>query len=385
MATTNKTLKPGVKITPTRNTAVNSVVFSTSDYTAIGNLITSKIFPYRYQVNPKQAGKPGKVDKTTREYRLQPTEKNVDTQASLTSNLEKIIRNINYKGFIPSEVTFNKISPNSGTFSSYSFILNNQKFDIVITSKVKGAGGLAFEDQLEADLNMYFSGQDEKNMLHPDTVKDLVNYLQLPQDDSLIADKTKVFQKRLATFSISNGFTFSNNTGKTIADIIIKNKSSDLHYLSLKLGKQFYIANIAVGNYFKDSNVKKHINEYFGFDGMQMKGFGDEYEVQTDKPDYNKVKINLQDLLSQSYGTNLVIVNKKGASDNYIHAVGTSLVVITRLDASCYHYPGIGRKYANIKVDALINGRRYTVHFQFRGTTASDIGPKYLRVLLVAP
>ena len=152
MATTNKTLKPGVKVAPRKNTAVNAVSLSTSDYTAIGNLVTSKISPYRYQVNPKQAGKPGKVDKTTREYRLQPTSKDVDTQASLISNLEKIIRNINYRGFIPTEVVFNKISPNSGTFPSYSFILNNQKFDFVITSKVKGAGGLAFEDQLEADL-----------------------------------------------------------------------------------------------------------------------------------------------------------------------------------------------------------------------------------------
>jgi hypothetical protein len=385
MATTNKTLKPGVKIAPKQNTAVRTVTLSTADYAAIGNLITSKIALYRYQVNPKQSGKPGKVDKTTREYRLQPTSKDVDTQASLTSNLEKIIQNLDYKGYIPTEVVFNKLSPNSGTFPSFSFVLNNQKFDLVITSKVKGAGGLAFEDHLEADLNMYFSGQDEKNMLHSDTVKDLANYLHLLQDDSLIVEKTKIFQKRDATFSISSGFTFSNNTGKTIADIIIKNKSSDLYYLSLKLGKEFYIANIAVGNYFKDINIKKHINEYFGFDGMQMKGFGDEYEVQTDTPDYNKVRTNLQDILAQSYGSNLVIVNKKSANDNYIHTVkGSSLVGITRLDASCYYYPGIGRKYANIKTVALINGRKYTVHFQFRGTRASDIGPKYLRILLVA-
>jgi hypothetical protein len=53
------------------------------------------------------------------------------------------------------------------------------------------------------------------------------------------------------------------------------------------------------------------------------------------------------------------------------------------LSDDSYVYPEKGvRKYANIKVKARINGHDYIVNFQFRGTTAADVGPKYLRILL---
>lgn len=383
MVTTNKTYKPGVKIAPTRNTAVNSVVFSTADYSAIGNLLTLKTSRFNYQVNPKQSGKPGKIDKNTREYRLQIINKITDTRQSLLSNLENIIKSINYKNFIPTNIVFNKISPNSGSFPSFSFMLNNQKFDLVVTSNAKGTQGLEFEQQLESDLNMYFSGQNEDNMLHPDTVKSVVNFLKLPVNDSYKATKTKGFLKRNITFNTSMGLVFNNNTGKTIADIVISKDSVDLYYLSLKLGTQFFVVNAKIGNFFKDDTSKKQINEYFGFDGMQMGNFGKEYEVQTKIPDYSQVKLNLESVLEKGYGNNLIIVHKKNSNNNYVAEIGnSSIVTILKLDSSCYFYPGSARKYANIKVDAIINGKRYKVNFQFRGTKTGDNTPNYLRILL---
>ena len=53
------------------------------------------------------------------------------------------------------------------------------------------------------------------------------------------------------------------------------------------------------------------------------------------------------------------------------------------LNANSYGYAEKGvRKYNFIKFDASINGHLYEVNFQFRGTTAIDVGPRYLRINL---
>ena len=71
-------------------------------------------------------------------------------------------------------------------------------------------------------------------------------------------------------------------------------------------------------------------------------------------------------------------------NDVLVSVIGNKAQVMIRsLNSDSYVYPEAGkRKYANIKVDATINGTLYKVNFQFRGTTAADVGPKYLRILL---
>ena len=97
-----------------------------------------------------------------------------------------------------------------------------------------------------------------------------------------------------------------------------------------------------------------------------------------------KVKANLQNLLSQAIGTEMVLVHQKDPSNVLVKKVGRSNTVsISNLSPTSYVYPEPNvRKYANIKVNATINGGTYVVNFQFRGTTAADKGPKYLRILL---
>lgn len=353
-----------------------------SDFNAISRLLDTKISTLNFKVNPKYAGKTGKVDKSYREYRLiQINENNAASKDNLIKSFPSKIKTLKYKNKSVENLQFNKVSPNSGSFPSFSFVIDGQKFDIVISGKAKGAGGFEFEDQLADDLNNYFIGKDVSKLTHPDTVKELIKVLKLPEDESYSAVKTTTFGKRVASYG-SSGFSFSNNTGKTIADILIKKGNKDLHYLSLKVGKTFYVVNASVGEYFRGKD-KKNINEFFGFDGTQMGGFGEEFVVKTTKPNYNKVKSNLQDILEQAYGTQLVVVHKKASNDNYVAKIGnSSSVSITGLDENSYLYPGPSRKYANIKVQATINNKRHNINFQFRGTKPSDIGPKYLRILL---
>ena len=127
-------------------------------------------------------------------------------------------------------------------------------------------------------------------------------------------------------------------------------------------------------------------NEFFGFDGQQMgKGFGKEYFVITDARKPGKVKANLASVIAQGLGREMLLVNKVSKGRNYVHYVKGKRhkVSIGNINDDVYTYPIKGqRKYANIKVDATINGDPYQVEFQFRGTTPTDTGPRYLRVNL---
>ena len=115
-----------------------------------------------------------------------------------------------------------------------------------------------------------------------------------------------------------------------------------------------------------------------------MGGFGDEFSCKTSAPNYVKVKQNLEDLLTQSYGKHVVVIHKKRDNDVKVNNIGEKVTLsLGVINAASYVYPELGkRKYANIKTTATINGAAYKVNFQFRGTTAADVGPKYLRILL---
>jgi hypothetical protein len=146
----------------------------------------------------------------------------------------------------------------------------------------------------------------------------------------------------------------------------------------------YYILSAAISSYFSSKAFQVGINEFFGFNGQKMGGFGEEFACITDPPNYTKVKRNIKDVLTQAYGTDVVVIHKKRENDVMVSKIGTSVpITIKNLNEESYLYPEEGkRKYANIKFNATINGHEYKVNFQFRGTTAADRGPKYLRILL---
>lgn len=249
----------------------------------------------------------------------------------------------------------------------------------------KGQGGVEFEKELSIDIGNYLNGVDYNKLKHPDVLKEMEKVMGFNRKKKYsIVEEGSKNKKRQIKFNGSK-LVISNSDGPTLTDLtLVEKNSSQKLYLSLKMSPTYYIMNAGVGSYFAEGRTKLKINEYFGFDGQKMAGFGKEYACVTKKNiNYAKVSQNLAEILAVGVGVKVIIIHKKGPNDVLVSVnKNSNRVSITGLDKDSYVYPEPGRKYANIKVKASINGHKYEVNFQFRGTKPSDKGPRYLRVLL---
>ena len=222
-------------------------------------------------------------------------------------------------------------------------------------------------------------------MKHQDVINALIKEIKLTPTNNLSAiNEGSKNQKRALTFD-GTKIEIANSTGKTLTDVTINCKVGPPSlYLSLKMSATYYTLSASIGAYFADKTTKVAINTFFGFSGAWMGGFGKEYKCVTPKADYTKVAKNLASVLSQAVGKEVILVHKKTTNDVSVKKIGSSnKISVSSVNQQSYSYPIFGvRKYANIKFDASINGVSYKVNFQFRGTTAADVGPKYLRILL---
>lgn len=247
----------------------------------------------------------------------------------------------------------------------------------------KGAGGVKFEVELLLDIKNYLNGAEYNKLKHPDVLKEMEKVLKFDRRTKYeVVSEGAKNQKRQLVFT-GNKIIISNSTGKTLTDLTLK-KDNKLLYLSLKMSATYYTLSAGIVKYFSEGRTKIPINTYFGFNGQKIGGFGKEFACVTKKPNYNLVKNNLEDILAQAVGTEVILIHKKKDNDVMVSQIGrTNKVSVSELSDNSYVYPEKGvRKYANIKVKAVINGHDYIVNFQFRGTTATDIGPKYIRILL---
>lgn len=247
----------------------------------------------------------------------------------------------------------------------------------------KGAGGVKFEAELMLDIKNYLNGAEYNKLKHPDVLKEMEKVLKFNRKTKYeVVSEGAKNQKRQLVFTGSK-ILISNSTGKTLTDLTLK-KDSKLMYLSLKMSATYYTLSAGIVKYFAEGRTKIAINTYFGFNGQKIGGFGKQFACVTKKPNYNQVKSNLEAILAQAVGTEVILIHKKKDNDVMVSEVGrTNKVSVSNLGDESYVYPEKGvRKYANIKVKAKINGHDYIVNFQFRGTTAADVGPKYLRILL---
>lgn len=250
----------------------------------------------------------------------------------------------------------------------------------------KGAGGVKFEHELERDLKNYWNGVERKDLQHGDVLAEMERVVKIsPKDIWTTVPMGSQNQRRLLTFNGAN-LSVSNSTGKTLTDITLKNSAGKEVYLSLKMSKSFYILSAAIEQYFANPTMQVKLCKFFGMDGYKMGGFGDKYQCDTGKANYSKAKDNIQNFLSEVYGTDVIIIHKKTTSDVKVSKItkgSFSKINLNALNEDSYVYPESGiRKYAVIKMRGTINGSSYKIDFQFRGTTASDTGPKYLRILL---
>ena len=170
--------------------------------------------------NIKPKGQPGKNVKNMREYRMQLINKNEDTSKDYTNYLGLELK----KNAHISDIVFNKISPNSSKFSSYSFKIKNQIFDIVIA---KGANkGENFEKQTVDDLYSYF-GMSSAN---PKFVK-LIELMNNANKEFASVEIVDVKQRVGSTKK--EGVPIE-QLGSIIGDIVLKDSKNNEWYISLK-------------------------------------------------------------------------------------------------------------------------------------------------------
>lgn len=251
----------------------------------------------------------------------------------------------------------------------------------------KGAGGVAFEHELEADLTNYWNGVSKDKLKHKDVITQMESVMKIsPKDKHVVVPMGSKNQKRALVFDGKN-LSVSNSTGKTLTDLTLQNKAKKEIYCSLKMSKSFYILSAAIEEYFASKSSQVALCTYLGMDGYKMGGFGLKYRCATPtKVNYSKVRGNLEKFLTNLYGTDVIIIHKKFEGDVKVSKIlkgSYAKVTLDPINEDSYVYPETGvRKYAVIKFTGTINNSKYKIDFQFRGTTASDTGPRYLRILL---
>ena len=195
---------------------------NTTEFKTLGDWLNQILKPYNYQVAPlAPAGKPGKILRSSREFRLQLINKQQDTSDNLIKNLDNILKSAS-KDIL--NIKFNSISPNSSKFPSYSFDFKGQNFDLVIG---RGANkGENFESKTVADLGQYFKVKSPS----PEMV-DLV--AKLDESNKVFRDR-EIASVRQRTGSTKKEGIPIENLGAIIGDIILTDTTKKEWYISLK-------------------------------------------------------------------------------------------------------------------------------------------------------
>jgi hypothetical protein len=195
---------------------------NTTELKTLGEWLNQVLRPYNYQVAPiAPAGKPGKILRTSREFRLQLINKQQDTSENLIKNLGDILKRASTDIL---NIKFNSISPNSSKFPSYSFDFKGQNFDLVIA---RGANkGENFETKTVADLSQYFKIKNPS----PEMV-DLV--ASLDESNKVFRDR-EIASVRQRTGSTKKEGIPIENLGAIIGDIILTDTTGKEWYISLK-------------------------------------------------------------------------------------------------------------------------------------------------------
>ena len=190
-------------------------------FTNVGNYLDSISQNKNFQVNTlKKRGQPGKNIKSMREYRMQLINKNNDTSKEYIDFLKRQLQQNKQIDYLE----YNKISPNSSKFSSFSFKINNQNFDIVIA---KGANrGENFEKQTVTDLSSYFgvSKSDRK-------FAKLIELMNAENQEFAAAEIIDVKQR---TGSTRKEGVPIEKLGAVIGDIVLVDATNKEWFVSLK-------------------------------------------------------------------------------------------------------------------------------------------------------
>jgi hypothetical protein len=278
-------------------------------------------------------GQPGKNVKSMREFRMQLINKNEDTSKEYTEFLKRELK----KNSHISDIEFNRISPNSSKFSSISFTIKRQKFDVVIA---KGANkGENFEKQTVDDLYSYF-GMSSAN---PKFAK-LIELMNNSNKEFASVEIVKVKQ-RVGTTK-KEGVPIE-QLGSIIGDIVLIDSKDKEWYISLKdvNGDTFSsysgastILN-AKGEVQPDSPGSKFLMS-FGVDlNKVQKGFDERANkniVRNKLPIKKANQSEIKQIFERAWGMNYFYVRKTRTSDgwkvfwldrNYLNSLVSNIVV----------------------------------------------------------
>lgn len=189
-------------------------------YKQVGAFLNDVSTKYNFQVaKTAPAGIPSSDKSGGREYRMQLVNLSHDTSEKYKEALADLIRSA-----IPhsSKIKFNKISPNSSKYSSVSFSLDGQSFDIVIA---KGANkGEGFEKKVVSDLQAHFSGTGV-------SYQDLISQMIVANPDFA---KNEIKQVKQRTGNTRKAGIPTERLGEVIGDIVLTDSANKHWYISLK-------------------------------------------------------------------------------------------------------------------------------------------------------
>jgi len=256
---------------------------TTTEFKTLGDWLNQILKPYNYQVAPlAPAGKPGKILRSSREYRLQLINKQQDTSDNVIKNLGDILKGAS-KDVL--NIKFNSISPNSSKFPSYNFDFKSQNFDLVIA---RGANkGENFETKTVADLAQYFKVKSPS----PEMV-DLV--AKLDESNKVFRDR-EIASVRQRTGSTKKEGIPIENLGAIIGDIILTDTTKKDWYISLKdaTGSTFssYSGAASLFNAKGDLQPKSPGAEFLNAFGVDLNKVQAGFDTRNKLPSFGRPKI----------------------------------------------------------------------------------------------
>lgn len=278
------------------------------DYRSIGATLDAALAKHNFHVSPKTpAGRPGKNDKSLREYRLQLINKHNDTSKHLQAHIVSIVKS----AFDASDVKFNTLSVNSSKFSSCSFKVGDIKVDAIIA---KGANkGENFEVATVRDLSNAFQIRGSNAEFEK-----LISQMNQAHPGFAQVEISKVKQR---TGSTRKTGVPIDRMGEIIGDIIMTDETGKDWYVSLKdVNGITFSAYPGGATLIKDHTVQYNSDaakflEAFGVDLTQVQlGYNERrgiknppYNTKTPKPNTQKLKY----LFEHAWGMNYFYVRKK--------------------------------------------------------------------------
>lgn len=256
--------------------------------------------------------------------------------------------------------------------------LTDGTFKILVKpiTKVKGAGGRAFENDFIEEFNKYcldntyvceftdiFKEILKQNNIEPE---DLSGFQVIPEGKF---NKKRPFEDIVTD---SN----SKNIGQTVTDVTLQDSNNKLYYLSLKIGKSFYLYN---GGFTPFLNNEKLRRDFLSSLGVDYTEFDRDFSIKTaDKyhPEINKnPNSKLARLIKNCLGFGYTMVHYNGSKSTveYLKSEENLTASIVR-----YKPRGTSKFYA---IDCIVSmlGKKYQCQIQIRNN-AGGVTPNVIYV-----